>query len=122
MIYSLNMTNEEAVEWFRKEILNVEPDPEFKRRIEEYYQNIERDFQEEWSKKHFKWLFTKRRQKKLRVKVARRYTAPVFWLIEEVVDDILVKQWQTNDFFDKFVDFKDVASDDKNYFVEEDIT
>lgn len=108
----LNKSNEELRDWFRKEIIEDKPDLEWERRIKEYYDNIERDFQEEWAKKHFKWFFTKRRQKKLRAKVARRYTAPVFWLIEEIIEDMIVKQWETPEFFDQFVDFKDVSSED----------
>lgn len=111
----LNMTNEELREWFCEEVCESTSDSEYKRRLEEYHQNIERDFQEEWSKKKFKWFFTKRRQKKLRHKVSRRYTAPVFWLIEDIVEDMLVKQWQSPEFFGQFVDIKG----DKYYFTEE---
>lgn len=104
----LNMSNEELRDWFRTEIIEAKPDPEWERRLKEYYDNIERDFQEEWSKKHFKWFFTKHRQKKLRYKVTRRYTAPVFWLIEDVVEDMLVSKWQNNsEYFDKFIDIKE---------------
>lgn len=113
-----NMSNEELRDWLRTEIIEAKPDPEWERRLKEYYDNIERDFQEEWSKKHFKWLFTKRRQKKLRYKVSLRYTAPVFWLIEEVVDDMLGKQFQNSEFFGQFVDVKDISGN-KNYFIEE---
>ena len=108
----LNKSNEELRDWFRKEIIEAKPDPEWDRRIKEYHDNIERDFQEEWAKKHFKWFFTKRRQKKLRYKVTRRYTEPVFWIIEEVVDDMLGKQWETPEFFESFVDFKAISEDE----------
>lgn len=104
----LNMTNEKLRDWFRQEIVEAKPDPEWERRLKEYYDNIERDFQEEWSKERFKWFFTKRRQKKLRYKVTRRYTSPVFWLIEDVVEDMLVSQWQNSEYFDKFVDIKEI--------------
>lgn len=120
MIDLFNMTNEEICEWFRKEIIEAKPDPEWERRLQEYYQNIERDFQEEWSKKKFKWFFTKRRQKKLKYKVSLRYTGPMFWLIEEVIEETLPKAWSSDEYFNKFVDIKDVASSDKHYFVEED--
>ena len=93
----LSKSNEEIHDWFRKEIIEAEPDPEYKRRLEEYHQKIENDFNEEWSKKHFKWFFTKRRQKKLRTQIMRRYTAPVFWFIEDMIEDILPKT--TNEFF-----------------------
>ena len=107
----LNMTNEELREWFREEVNESILDPKWKSRLEEYYQNIERDFQEEWSKKKFKWFFTKRRQKKLRAKIARRYTAPVFWLIDEIVEDMLVKQWEAPEFFEQFISFNDDTLD-----------
>lgn len=113
----LNMTNEELRDWFRTEILEAKPDPEWERRLKEYYDNIERDFQEEWSKKHFKWLFTKRRQNKLRNKITHRYAGPVFWLIEEIIEDTLPKMVDEN--FQKFVDIKDVALGDKAYFTAE---
>ena len=38
-------------------------------RIKEIYNNVERDFQAEWSKKKFKWLFTRYLQGKLKDKV-----------------------------------------------------
>ena len=113
----LNMSNEELREWLRTEIVEAKPDPEWERRLKEYYDNIERDFQEEWSKKHFKWFFTKRRQKKLRNKVTHRYAGPVFWLIEEIIDDMLPKMVDEN--FQKFVDIKDMTLGDKAYFTEE---
>ena len=113
----LNKSNEELRDWFCKEIVDAEPDPEWKRRLEEYHNNIERDFQEEWSKKHFKWFFTKRRQNKLRNKITHRYAGPVFWLIEEIIEDTLPKAFDEN--FQKFVDIKDLVMDDKTYFTEE---
>ena len=108
------MTNEELRERF-KMICESEPDPEFTRRLEEYHQNIERDFQEEWAKKHFKWFFTKRRQKKLKYKVSLRYTGPLFWIIEDTIEDLLGDQWQNKEFFEQFVDLKAISGDE-NYF------
>ena len=105
----LNMSNEELRNWLCKEILEAKPDPEWERRLKEYHDNIERDFQEEWSKKCFKWFFTKRRQKKLKDKVTRRYTAPVFWIIEDIIEDTLVSQWQNSEYFDQFVDVKNTV-------------
>lgn len=113
----LNKSNEELRDWFRTEIVEAKPDPEWERRLKEYYDNIERDFQEEWSKKHFKWFFTKRRQKKLRDKITHRYAGPVFWLIEEIIEDTLPKMVDEN--FQKFVDIKDFSLGDKAYFTEE---
>lgn len=113
----LSKSNEELRDWFRQEILEAKPDPEWERRLKEYYDNIEYDFQEEWSKKHFKWFFTKRRQNKLRNKITHRYAGPVFWLIEEIIEDTLPKMVDEN--FQKFVDIKDLALGDKAYFTEE---
>ena len=113
----LSMSNEELRDWFRKNILEAEPDLEWKRRLEEYHNNIERDFQEEWTKKKFKWLFTKYRQRKLRSKITHRYAGPVFWIIEEVVDDMLGNRLQNSEFFNQFVDVKDMSGD---YFKMED--
>jgi hypothetical protein len=115
----LSKSNEEICDWFRKEIIEAELDPEYKRRLEEYHQKIENDFNEEWSKKHFKWFFTKRRQKKLRAQIVRRYTAPVFWLIEDMIEDILPQTINEN--FQQFVDVKNVAMGDKAYFTEENL-
>ena len=113
----LNMSNEELRDMFRKDILEVKPDPEWERRLKEYHNNIERDFQEEWSNKHFKWFFKKRRQKKLRNKITHRYAGPVFWLIEEIIEDTLPKMVDEN--FQQFVDIKNLALGDKAYFMEE---
>ena len=113
----LNMTNEKLRDWFRQEIVEAKPDPEWERRLKEYYDNIERDFQEEWPKKHFKWFFTKRRQKKLRDKITHRHTGPVFWIIEDIIEDILPKA--INESFQPFVDVKDITISDKAYFTEE---
>lgn len=118
MIDSLfNMSNEELRSMFRKEILEAEPDPEWKRRLEEYHNNIERDFQAEWSRARFKWFFTKRRQAKLRAKITHRYAGPVFWLIEEIIEETLPKTINEN--FQQFVDVKDIALGDKAYFEED---
>lgn len=113
----LSMSNEELRDMFRKEIIEAKPDPEWERRLKEYHDNIERDFQEEWSKKHFKWFFKKRRQNKLRNKITHRYAGPVFWLIEEAIEEILPKMVDEN--FQQFVDIKNLALGDKAYFTEE---
>lgn len=102
----LNMTNEEVIEWFRKEIVDAKPDPEFQRRYEEWIRNIENDFEIEWSKKPLKWLFKKYRQKKLRRKIELRYPGPIFWIIEDVVSELLLKGWTENEYFNEFVDIK----------------
>ena len=113
----LNMSNEELRNWFRTEVINSTSDPEWERRLKEYHDNIERDFQDEWSKKHFKWFFTKRRQKKLRAQITRRYSGPVFWIIEEVIEDTLPKA--INESINQFVDIKDIAIGNESWFVED---
>ena len=113
----LSKSNEELIELFRNAIIETEPDPEYKRRLEEYHQKIENDFNEEWSRKHFKWFFTKRRQNKLRYQITRRYTPPVFWIIEDMIEEMLPQT--TNENFQQFVDIKNVSIGDKAYFTEE---
>lgn len=111
-------------ETIRNKILdfsNYELDPEYKRRLEEYHEKIENDFQVEWSKKKFKWFFKKRRQQKLRARIAHRYSGPVFWLIEDIIEDLWPKQYENSEFFGKFVDVKDLALGDKNYCIDESI-
>ena len=100
---------------------NYEPDPEYQKRLEEYHNKIENDFQAEWHKKKFKWFFKKRRQQKLRRQIFYRYAGPVFWIIEETLDDLLPKAWENSEYFNKFVDVKDLALGDKNYFSEENL-
>jgi hypothetical protein len=102
-----------------KEFSNYELDPEYKKRLEEYHKKIEDDFQAEWLKKKFKWFFKRRRQQKLRSEITRRYSGPVFWIIEDILDDMLTTQCQYSEFFGQFVDVKDIAIGDKNYFVDE---
>ena len=101
----LSKSNEELRDWLRKEVAEAEPDPEYKRRLEEYHQKIENDFNEEWSRKHFKWFFTKRRQQKLHRQIELRYPGPVFWIIEDIIDETLPKT--TNEFFGQIIDVKE---------------
>jgi hypothetical protein len=92
---------------------NYEPDLEYKKRLEEYHKKIEDDFQAEWPKKKIKWFFKKRRQQKLRAEITLRYPGPVFWIIEDVLDDLLPSQGQDSEFFGKLVDVKDIAVGDE---------
>lgn len=108
-----NMTSEEFNEWFRKEIIDYEPDPEFKRRLDEYNCKIENDFQTEWAKKKFKWFFKKRRQKKLKAKIFLRYEAPIFWIISDAIDEILGDRLSTSEYFNEFVDVKNIAEGER---------
>lgn len=103
-----NKTNEELREWFRNAVYKVTTDSyydEFHRRCEERRQNIENDFNAEWSKKRFKWFFKKRRQQKLHREIELRYPGPVFWIIEDMIDETLPNT--TNEFFGQIIDVKE---------------
>lgn len=113
----LNMSNEELRTWFRTEVIESTQYTEWERRLKEYHDNIECDFQDEWSKKHFKWFFKKRRQKKLKAKIVRRHSGPIFWIIEEAIEDMLPKVIDEN--VQQFTDIKDIAIGNKDWFVEE---
>ena len=119
MIDLLNMTNEEVIEWFRKEIGNAMSNSEFMRRLAEYNRNIKNDFQTEWAKKRFKWFFKKHRKKKLRHKIIRRYQSPIFQCLEDIIEDTLQTSFQSDNFFTDFVDIKDLSLGDKAYFKED---
>ena len=100
---------------------NYEPDPEYKKRLEEYHKKIEDDFQEAWSKKKFKWFFKKYRQAKLKAHIYRYSYGPVFWIIEDVLEETLPKQCEHSEFFGKFVDVKNIAVGDENCRVNKEI-
>lgn len=100
-------TDQEIREWFRNEVLAVNPDDDYHRRCEERRQNIERDFAAEWPKKRFKWLFKKRRQNKLYREIDLRYPSPVLWLIEDIINETLPDV--TNEFFGQIIEFKETT-------------
>lgn len=109
--------NKFDIENFRSKLLDVicnKTNSEYEQRLEEYHQNIENDFQTEWSNKKFKWFFKKRRQKKLRYKIILRYEAPVFWFISDIIEETLPKAQETDDYFNQFVDIKDLSVLDKS--------
>lgn len=111
----LSMTNEELRNWLRNVINKTAEDAhhaEYQRRCEERRQNIENDFNAEWSKKHFKWFFKKCRQKRLLGEIELRYPGPVFWLIEDIIEQTLPKT--TNEFFGQFIDIKEPADEHNN--------
>lgn len=111
-----NMTNEEIIKEFSKEI-DANFSPKYQRSFEECRRNIELDFDEEWSKKHFKWFLKKRRQSKLRFKILRRHTQPIFTVLEDYIEDM----WPSviNKSFDNFANIHDIALGEPNLFVEE---
>lgn len=102
----LNMTDEELREWFRQNVINAEPDPEFHARYVERLRNIENDFETEWSQKKFKWFFKNHRQAKLMKEIELHYPGPMFWIIEDVISDLWPKEWTDDKYFNEFVDFK----------------
>ena len=105
----LDLSNEEIHDWINQ-MINTEPDQKYKLICEEYHKNIENDFNTEWKQKKFKWFFKKRRQNKLRTEIFRCYTAPVFYLIEEIIEETL-PQTINDDYFGKFVDIHNIVCD-----------
>lgn len=105
-----NMSNEELIEWFRKNLMATKFDSEhyaeYCSRIIECIRNIENDFYAEWSQKKCKWFFTKYRQAKLIKKIELRYSGPMFWIIEDITSELIPKEWTADECFDKFVGFK----------------
>ena len=112
-------TSPEAIRSKLMDVANYEPDPEYQKRLEEYHKKIEDDFQTEWPKKKFKWFFKKRRQVKLKAKIFRRYQPPIFWMVEDVLEDMLPKAIEFS--FDQMTDIKDVTLGDPDYFAEENL-
>lgn len=85
--------------------------------LQVYKQQIDDDFQTEWSKQRFKWFFKKRRQEKLRSKIFRRYKMGIFSTTEDWIHGEVDKAIEES--LDKFVSVKDIPFGDKAYFMEE---
>lgn len=85
--------------------------------LQVYKQQIENDFQSEWSKQHFKWFFKKRRRKKLRNKIFRRYQMGIFNLAGDYIENMLPKAIEES--MENLTNIKDVTFGDKAYFTEE---
>ena len=114
-------------------------DKELARRKEKEIKEIARKEKEDYEKKRadfynnpLHWSNNKRRRHHLPVlrgsinkNRSKRYpsfhpTARIFYLIEDVMDDILTDSFKNNEFFNQFVDVKDLNIGDKNLlFVEE---
>ena len=135
------MNREEVNEWLRNSFnstLNHKPtDKELARRKEveklvykekEDYEKKKKDFYDN----PLHWSNNKRRRHHLPVLRgsvnkyrSKRYpsfypTARTYYLIEDVMDDILTDNFKNNEFFNQFVDVKDLNIGDKNLlFVEE---
>lgn len=86
--------------------------------LQVYKQQIDDDFQSEWSKQRFKWFLKKRRQEKLRSKIFRRYKMGIFSTTEDWIQGEVDKAIEES--LDGFVNVKDVPFGDKAYFVQED--
>ena len=116
----LSMTNEEIIKEFRKTI-NTEIDPEISLKhqhlLDEYKQKIDTDFNKEWSKKRFKWFFKKRRQRKLRYKIMNRYMHPLFYIVEDCIEDMLPNM--INESFKNFATIEDMALANPDFFIKE---
>ncbi len=82
-----------------------------------YKQQIENDFQSEWSKQRYKWFFKKRRQKKLRNKIFRRYQMGIFATTEDWIQCNVNKIVEES--IENFVNIKDVPFGNKADFTEE---
>ncbi len=111
----INMTQDEFNKWFRAEAVAHKPDLEFMRLCNEYFRNIGDDFEAEWSQKKFKWFFKKRRQNKLMTKIYHRYRSPLYYLIEKTIEETLPDMASTTEFFDKFVDVKNLEQGETNH-------
>ena len=69
----------------------------YKSRIDEMYNNIERDFQAEWHNKKCKWFFKKCRQNKLRVKIFRRYESEICMAVSDFIDLLFQDKQKENE-------------------------
>lgn len=116
MIDLLNASEQEIRDWFLKDILEDEVVPEWRRRFEELKRKVENDFQAAWSKQHFKWFFTKRRRRKLKAKIWRRHQGPIFYTLQDLIDDLWIQSLSDNSFFDRFVDVKDTKGKTSDWY------
>jgi len=116
MIDLLNASEQEIRDWFLKDILEDGVVPEWRRRFEELKRKIDNDFQVEWSKQHFKWFFKKRRQKKLKAKIWHRHTGPIFYTLEEMIDELWTQSLSDNSFFDRFIGIKNIKGDTSDWY------
>ncbi len=85
--------------------------------LQVYKQQIDDEFQAEWSKQRFKWFFKKRRQRKLRSKIFRRYQSGIFSVTQDWIQGEVKKVIEES--IDNFINIKDVTIGDKAYFMEE---
>ena len=104
------LTNEEIRKCIQR-IASEPSDPEFQKRCEEYHKTINEDFERSWAQKKFKWLFKKRRQKKLlrEVRIRHMDLDPIFLLIENVIDDTLPET--ESEYFGQFIDINKNTTD-----------
>lgn len=91
---------------------------QFMNMMQIYKQQMDDDFNAEWSKQRFKWFFKKCRQEKLRSKIFRRYQAGIFSTTEDWIQSEVDKVIKES--LDGFVNVKDVPFGDKADFVQED--
>ena len=121
----------EAIKGGLKQVLNAEPilrDKEIKeilRQEKKEYEIKKKEFYEN----PLHWSNNKRRMRglpvlrgmnnKYRSKKFHSFkpTPRVFFLMEDIVEEMICNSWKDNNFFDKFVDFKDIDIGDKNEYV-----
>lgn len=83
------------------------------------WDNIDFDFESEWSKKRCKWFFPKYRRKKLRNKVINRYKHQMFEVVCDVIDEYIPKKM--HELFSSMIDVRDVPLGDRHEFAEEEV-
>ena len=120
----------EAIKEGSKQVLNAElilRDKEIKeilRQEKEEYETKKREFYEDpihWSNNKrrihglpvLRGMNNKYRSKKFH---SFKPTPRVFFLIEDIVEEMICNSWKDNKFFDKFVDIKDIDIGDKNEY------
>ena len=81
---------------------------QYKQDLKEYKTKLQNEFETEWSKKKFKWFFRRYRQRKLKSKIFRRHSRPIFELMEDIIEDTFPKVIGFS--FDQMTDIKDVNS------------
>lgn len=90
---------------------------QFMNMMQIYKQQMDDDFNAEWSKQRFKWFMKKRRQEKMRNKIFRRYKMGIYSITEDYIQGEVNKAIEES--LDGFVTVKDLSLGDKNYFTEE---
>lgn len=112
------------------QVINTEPTPRDKE-IEEILRQEKEEYEvkkKEFYENPLHWSNNKRRMHGLPVLRGRvnkyrskkfhsfRPTPRAFFLIEDIIEEMLCENWKDDKFFDKFVDVKNIDVGDKNLF------